>query len=81
MHSVSRASEFSSLSIIVYKITTVLYGVNELLRSVDSVLADRRKRIFVQYGFFICLLIYDLLNDVISSSDCLKSSGRALNKY
>jgi hypothetical protein len=47
---VSGASEFSTLSIVVHKITTVPYGVNKLLRSTDSMLADRRKRIFVEYG-------------------------------
>jgi len=47
MRSVSRASEFLTLSVVVNKITTVLYGVNELLRSDGSMLADRRKRVVV----------------------------------
>lgn len=53
MHSVARASEFSTLNIVVCKITTVLYGVNELLKTFDSMLADRRKGIVVWYGFLL----------------------------
>jgi hypothetical protein len=68
------------LSIVIQRVNPVLYGVNELLRSVDSMLVDRRKRIVFEYGFFIRLLIYDLLNDVISSSNRLMSRNRVLNK-